>query len=146
MLSSPKSCTNILVPSDSGELQMSVYSGELTAENLITQSLKVLTAFPSLPNSFIDILLERVKAKGFSDQRLNDSINYVIDNCQYPTPTLANFLSFDKRVKVYTYNDLCGLASSGQASFEDFHRFKIDGKAHYVKIADKKLYNIPDEL
>lgn len=131
---------------DGGECFLSVYTGGLTPPALVEQTTRVLQAFPSLPNSFADLLIERVKDKGFSDDRLRDAVNHVIDTCPYPTPTLANFLSFDKRIKILTYNELVSFVTKGEASFQDYAKIKITGRLHYVKLSDKKLFNLPDEL
>lgn len=107
---------------------------------------KVKAAFPALAPDFYKVLIERLQEKGFSDERLTDAVNNVIDNCQYPTPTLANFLSFDRRVKVLDYNQLVNLVTSQQARFEDFVRIKIHERFYYVRKSEKELYNIPEEI
>lgn len=135
-----------LVKDDNGNTQLSVYSGELTPENMIMQSGRILNAFPSLSNKFIDILLRRAKEKGFSDKRLTDAVNNVIDTCQYPNPTLANFLSYDKSVKIIDYNQLCGLVMHQQVQWESYTRIKVNGSNYYIRKVDKDRYSIPDEL
>ena len=140
-----QSSKSILIHED-GETRISVYSGELTAQGLIEQTKRILQAFPALPNSFADLLIERVKDKGFSDSRLRDAVNNVIDNCPYPTPTMANFLGFDKRVRVYNYNEICALITKFEASFDDYHRYPNNGKPFFVKKCDKEMFNLPDEL
>ena len=57
---------------------------------------KIKKAFPSLPADFYDILCERVKDHEFTDNELVGAINHVIDNCTYPMPTVANFISYNK--------------------------------------------------
>lgn len=65
---------------------------------------KIKLAFPDLPAGFYDVLSERIKSKGFSDERLNDAVNHVIDTCKYPKPTVANFISFGgKKATHVTY-------------------------------------------
>ena len=57
---------------------------------------QVKKAFPTLPAEFYDILCERLKAKGFTDERLIAVVEGVIDSCKYPTPTVAHFMTFDE--------------------------------------------------
>lgn len=140
-----KSSTTVLV-SESGEISLIVYSGELTQENVAKNSAKIKAAFPALPPEFFKLLVDRIKERGFSDERLSDAVNNVIDNCPYPTPTLANFLSFDKRVKVLGYDELCNLVTAGETEFKYFSHLRIKGKLFYVRTSDKEIYNIPDEL
>lgn len=126
--------------------ELSVYRGELTQKELARNAAKVKAAFPALPPEFFQILIERFKAKGFCDTRLVDAVNNVIDNCQYPTPTLANFLSYDKNVKLYTYQQFISLVTEHKASFETYTKVKCGGIILYVSKADKQRFNIPDEL
>jgi len=53
-------------------------------------------AFPDLTGSFQDLLLERLEANKFSDDRLQRAITGVIEHCAYPTPTIADFLKWDR--------------------------------------------------
>lgn len=93
-------------------------------------------AFPSLPVEFFRLLGERMKEKGFTDGKMKDAINHVIDNCKYPTPAIAEFLSFDKVVKLYSYQEAAILVTKGLASFEDFEKREIDGKTYRVLKSD----------
>lgn len=137
--------TSVVAKDSDGDFSMSLYSGNLTPEVAIKNVAKVKASFPALPQAFFDILLERVKAKGFSNERLTDAVNHVIDTCQYPTPTLASFLSFDRRIKMITYAELCNKVDKGE-SFDSYARIKVAGMAFYVTKADKVLHNIPDEI
>jgi hypothetical protein len=57
---------------------------------------KIKKAFPALPVEFYDILCEKIKEHNFTDHRLVKAVNHVIDSCIYPTPTIAQFITFDK--------------------------------------------------
>ena len=50
--------------------EISVYSGELTPRCAINQVVRLQAAFPRLPASMHDLIIERAKIHGFSDQRL----------------------------------------------------------------------------
>lgn len=127
--------------------ELSVYRGELSQKELVRNAAKVKAAFPALPPEFFQILIERFKAKGFCDSRMIDAVNNVIDNCPYPTPTLANFLSYDKKdVKLYTYQQFISLVTEHKASWATYTKVKHNGIFLYVSKADKERYNIPDEI
>lgn len=64
-------------------------------------------AFPSLPTSFYDMFDNRIKDNKFTANRLRDAVIHVIDNCIYPTPTIANFISFDRTLKFKTHEEMC---------------------------------------
>lgn len=147
-MSLQKSSTRVseIAKQDEKGAEISVYRGELSAKVVSHSVAKTKAAFPSLPPEFYKILIDRVKEKGFSDERLTDSINNVIDTCQYPTPTLANFLSFDRSVKLLSYQEMCHLVTEGKASFETYAKVKVKGKTHYVSQSMKDRYNLPDEI
>jgi hypothetical protein len=123
---------------------ISIYQDGLTIPFAIEQTLRLKKAFPSLPQGFYDILLERVKETGFTDHRLKDAIDSLIDNCVYPTPAIANIISFDKRVKLHAYNDICDLVVKG-SSWGDFSKVKIKGKYFWITNTDKEQFGIKDE-
>jgi len=70
---------------------------KITKQCLTNGIVVIKKAFPSLPLSFYDIFIERLKANGFTDDRFKEAVNHVIDTCKYPTPTIGNFISFKKR-------------------------------------------------
>lgn len=113
-----------------GEKYVSIYSGELTQKEMAKGMARLKVAFPQLPKDFFFLLGERMKEKGFSDGRMMDAINHVIDNCRYPTPTIAEFLSYDKVVKLYTYKEASSFVTERKASFDDFEIREIDGKVY----------------
>ena len=70
------------------EYSITTYTGELTQENVVRNFARIKACFPAISPEFYKILLERLKEKGFSDERLSDSVNNLIDNFQYPNPLL----------------------------------------------------------
>lgn len=128
------------------EYSITTYTGELTQENVVRNFARIKACFPAISPEFYKVLMERIKEKGFSDDRLSDSVNNLIDNFQYPNPTLANILSFDRKVKVLDYNQVCALIGKQEASFDNFSKIFIREKMFYVRTSDKEIYNIPDRI
>jgi len=122
--------------------ELSIYNDNLTTDNVIENVSKIKKAFPILSAGFFDIFQERLKNKGFTDQKLNDAVNYVIDNCIYPTPTIANFLSFDKHIKLYTYDQMLQMPDV-KFAFEIYRPIKMTGreKPLYASKENIKKYN-----
>jgi len=106
--------------------EMSVYNDQLTKPVIVETTMKIRQAFPTLAKEFFDVFTGRVIANKFSDNRLKDAAAYVIDNCVYPTPTIAQFISFDKKIKLYNYNQVLKLNEemSGKA-FEMYRPVRI---------------------
>lgn len=116
--------------SETGEFSLSKYPhGHLEPEFMIKQIHRAKCTFPANPPEFWDILMDRLIEKGFTNERLRDAVNYVIDTCQYPTPTAANFLSYDRLEKLYTYNEVCDMVTRNgynmEKDFEKVHGTKF---------------------
>lgn len=93
--------------------EISIYTGELTARVIVENAAKIKKSFPTLPIGFYQVFDERLKENNFTDTRLIDAVNHVIDTCVYPQPTIAQFISYDKRIKLYTYSQYCKLCDEG---------------------------------
>jgi len=107
--------------------ELSLYSGELTAQQVVKSIAMLKKSFPALPEGFYEVLSNRIKDNNFCDDRLRDAVKHVIDTCVYPTPTIANFISFDRKVKLYTYKEVCDYVHDG-GKMEDFVSKEIDGR------------------
>ena len=128
-LSKPSS--EALKVNENGETYLSLYTGDLTPK-VVTESMAELKAsFPALPAEFFTMLSKRVKDNGFSDERLRDAVRHVIDNCIYPNPTIAQFIGFDKKVRLFTYHEMLEKVnnSGGDSSVWSYYEtMSINGK------------------
>lgn len=116
-----------------GEMSVSLYNGRSADPNEIAVGMKRLkVAFPKMDNAFFNLLAERVMDNGFSSERLKHAINHVLDNFQYKELNISDIIRFDKRVRLYSYNEVCVLVSKGQASFTDFEKREINGTVYRV--------------
>ena len=133
-----------LITSPEGETSLSVYTGELTTGCIIENVKKLKQAFPALPPGYYDVLAQRVKDTGIGDARLTDAINHVIDTCVYPTPAIANFLSYDKRIRLFTYAEMCDLVPlHGNGIWNDYKIVRKLGKTNFwASVLDIETYNI----
>lgn len=128
-----------------GQTEISIYQGPLTPKCVVSEISKVRAAFPNLPQTFFDLLAERVAVNGFSDERLKAAVGYLIDNCPYPNPSIANIISFDKKYKIYRHSDVLEMLDKGR-KWDDFTKVFIKNKLFYVSVSDKEMYNIPKEI
>ena len=123
-----------------GRAEISVYSGNLSGETLTQSTIKIVSAFPQMKPEAIKVLHERFKEKGFSDKRVIDSVNNVIDTCRYPTPMIADFLGYDKSIEF--------LDHSGYLNLQDFERPYYIGvdiglsKPVFARKSDVEMYNL----
>ena len=125
--------------------ELSIYKGTLSTPCVIKNITRIKNAFPSLPEGFYEIFSDRLINDGFNDERLTDAVNYVIDTCIYPTPTIAQFISFDKRIKIYRYLEIVKMIEDGDlTAFDRFKRISLPElpEAVWIHINDIAKYNI----
>lgn len=85
---------------------------------------------------FFNLLSERVVANGFSNERLKDAINHILDNFQYKELVISDIIKFDRKVKLYTYSEVVNMVTKGSATWPDFEIREINGNHFRVKKAD----------
>lgn len=136
---SQKESPEQITKSQNKECSISLYGGEPAGAQEIAVSIsRLMVAFPKMENEFFNLLSERVRANKFTTKRLNDAINHLIDNFNYKELNIADIVKFDRKVKLYSYNDVCKMVSKGEASFTDFAIKEIDGTHYRVKKTDLK--------
>ena len=119
---------------------ISTYKGELTTEGW-TKAAKIISdSFPDLDKGFYDQFNRLILKEDFGDNRLLDAVDYVVKNCIYPRPTIANFLSYDNRIKLYSYNDIRDMCQPGYSAF-DYYEL-IEDLNKYAAINDIKKYGL----
>lgn len=123
-----------MVKTDSDGCYLSVYNDEQTMKGIVCAIARIKQAFPNLEEGFYNILTDRVKEKGLTDSQIMDAVNNVIDTCEYPTPVIGKFLNFDKKQRLYTYNELSNLVSQGE-SMSYFEIKDVGGKKWWVRKA-----------
>jgi hypothetical protein len=138
-----QSSTSTLIKKED-HFEMSVYAGELTKRCIAENTVKLKHSFPALEDGFYDVFYERLKANNYTDERLNDAIGHVIDNCIYPAPTIAQFISFDKRIKLYTYNQVLKMNDESQSAFVTHRPVKMEGQSlpMYAHLNDIEKYKL----
>jgi hypothetical protein len=109
-----------------------------------------------MQSEFFIILSDRLMANGFTNQRLIDAVNFVIDNNPYPEIMPGAVLGYDKRIKLKTYAEIVNEGNRNYPSapgkmFEFYKRYKKieeirDGKTEikflYASITDIEIYKL----
>lgn len=116
--------------------EISIYHGEtVTNDCLIMQIGRLKTVFPTTKPEFFAILSERVIANGFTEERLKDAVNKLIDNFRYKDLNIADIVGFDKRQKLYTWQEV--YKEDGRFPSKNFKEIdNISGTRLFVKITE----------
>ena len=91
--------------------EISLYQGSLSDIGVAKNMRKLQSAFPKQNKEFFNVLAERLIANGFTDERLTDAVNNVIDNFQYRELNISDIVKFDKKIKLYNYKEACILVT-----------------------------------
>jgi hypothetical protein len=121
---------------------ISIYTDKLTAEGISVNTLKIKKSFPSLPIEFYDILQQRIKDRKFTDQRLTDAVNNVIDTCIYPHPTIAQFINFDKNIEAFTFQQISEKMIKDRDIMQRYKPVEFGGRVLWVNLCEIKKYNL----
>lgn len=121
--------------------EISVYqSGKVTPEVLADGIIMLKKAFPKLPLGWYDVLDTMLDEEKFNNIKFKHAVNNLIKTCPYPEPTIANIIGFDKKVKVYNYQELMKLHAESYypGAKEDpvekyYYRIKINDGFRFVK-------------
>jgi len=128
--------------SQSTQNSISIYTDKLTVEGVSRQMIKLKKGFPSLPADYYDLLIERIKANNFTNNRLQDAIENLIDTCPYPTPAIANIISWDRRIKLYNHEDIVKMTDQYHNAFDLYQCIEIDGVKKFAHKNDIEKYNL----
>ena len=121
---------------------ISIYKGKLTEQEVTKQLAKVMMIFPKFPETMLIELKESFADNNFNDERMIAAVKHVRDTYQGwdKLPNIANFVSFDYRVKIYTYSELCDLVGKHLMKWDDTQRIKLKGEVYYIAKSDYSNY------
>ena len=131
MVQQPKNLHKLLLTAISPTNEISTYSGTIKKSEVEKQIIRLKKAFPQLQNSFYKMFMERISAKGKGDKWLIDAVNHVIDTCIYPMPTIAQFLSYDVKIQLYTWDEVSMGILTGRI-WDEYEKIKIENKIYYI--------------
>jgi len=125
------------VRNENGHLEVSLYvPSEITPRTLAEEMLKLKVAFPKRGDVFYNLLSERIMANGFTDDRLKDAVARVLDTFNYKEINISDIVSFDKRVRLYTYNEMSEDILSQKANAAEFEARIVNDRRYWVKRRD----------
>lgn len=113
--------------------ELSLYQGSLSDRGVAKNIRKLQSAFPKQSKEFFNMLAERLIANGFTDDRLTDAVNNVIDNFKFKELNIADIVKFDKKMKLYNYKEACKLVTEDGFEFgKDLQRISMDDNTYWI--------------
>ena len=126
---------------------ISIYTGTpATPMEIASETAKIAVSFPSLDKLFFTILAERLIKNNFTIDRLIAATGYLIDNFHYKQPTIADIISFDKKAKLYSYNEVVVLINENKARFEDFDKHWVGDTLYRIRKSEVEMHNLKPYL
>ena len=134
----PKEIRELLpkVPSESPSLQLisspattseiSLYKDKPPIPQEISNEITRLRNCFDVNEGFVVNLIDRLTANKFTKQRFHDAVSHLIDTCHYPKPNVADIISFDRKVKTYTYSEMIAMCNQYRTS-ENFEQVDLGG-------------------
>ena len=120
---------------ENGEIELSLYEGNLVTESDLNKSLQRLSiAFPRMTPQFFALLTEFIIKDRFTTKRLEDAVNHIIMNFAYKELNISDIIRFDRRARLYTYDELYEMKR--MIPHPDYERREIEGRAYYIKKSD----------
>ena len=130
--------------------EITVYSDNIAEPATVAKEVvKLKHAFPTISSEFADILCERIIANNFTEQRVRDAVSYVLDNFKYQKPSVADVVSFDKKLKIFNYTQMLEkLNEIGASVWNDYKPVILPGckKTVYIDISEAEAYGMNYEL
>lgn len=122
---------------------VSVYKDTLLTQDVWAEQIKRLKqAFPRLTVEWFDILTEELRDMGFTNQRLKDAVKNLIRTCQYPEPTVAQVLSYDRQVQTITYYELKKLAEIDREAWDSYIAVDAHGVCRFARKSEAEAYGL----
>ena len=92
-----------------------------------------MAAFPEVTSDFLIVLMDRLIDNGFTKERVRDAINKTIDTNPYRRPSIADIISYDRKVKTYGYNEIRDKCLPGYSAFDHFEEIQINGQKRFLE-------------
>jgi hypothetical protein len=106
---------------------------------------KLKPCFPETSEEVFKILVGMLKEEQWSDIRIRDAVKECIKTHKYPRITPANILDYDKRIRLYTMDQVQedGYRRNGShhGAFEGYKSIKINGYLMFYNERERRLVN-----
>ena len=99
---------------------------------------RLLRAFPEIKPSVIDELIQQIRKEKIGPIRLQAAVDYVIKNFNWQKPTVSDVIKFDRKLRLYTYDEVCNKVTEGM-NMNNFFMVPNSGKLWAMKTDAMRL-------
>lgn len=136
-----------LLPSVTKEsTEVSIYGkGKVSSKCFADNTILLKKTYPELEKGFYEILNKFLDEENFTDERFTHSVHHLIKTYDFPKPKPANILSYDKKIKILTWDDLAEATNdfspdSRKRYWDNYSSIKIEGEIRYVLKENAKYF------
>ena len=133
--------SQMMTVSSDGSASVSLYRGGRTKKGVSDAIALVAKAFPKWTPEQSEVLAGMFAEDKFSDARMMAAVKHVIRNYAGfdKVPNIANFMQYDKRIKLYRHRQIDALVERGECGYADFGIAVIDGVSGCKSAGDNPI-------
>lgn len=115
---------------------LSLYTDEPFCPKACFKELATITELYGISKEFVCILVEALNNNHFTNLRFKDAVRHVVETLKSRKPTIADFISYDDFVKLYSWYEMNKLVQNGAHNEDFFCVGKISNIAHFVRVSE----------
>jgi hypothetical protein len=115
---------------------LSLYTDEPFCPKACFKELATLTELYGISKEYVCILVEALNNNHFTNLRFKDSVRNVVETFKFQKPTIADFVSYDDFIRLYSWHEKNKLVQNGAPNDDFFLVGLLANIAHYVRVSE----------
>lgn len=115
---------------------LSLYDDEPFCPKACFKELATLTELYGISKEYVCILVEALNNNHFTNLRFKDSVRNVVETFKFQKPTIADFVSYDDFIRLYSWHEKNKLVQNGAPNDDFFLVGLLSNIAHYVRVSE----------
>lgn len=124
---------------DAMRFEVTTYKGKpATKEEIATETAQLMVVYPKMTDAFMAVLMQDIVEEQWPIERVKAAVKSLKKKQLFPTFTIADFMSYDRPMRLYNYSGYCWLINNNRATDidgcgekSDFGKITIDGKVFW---------------
>ena len=115
---------------------LSLYTDAPFCPKACFKELSTLTELYGISKEYVCILVEALNNNHFTNQRFKDAVRNVVETFKFKKPTIADFVSYDDFIRLYSWHEKNKLIRNGAPNDDFFLVGLLANIAHYVRVSE----------